>query len=155
MREAEVRDVRKDELDELLELYRHLHTEDAPLPARPEVERLWREILSSPLLHTLVIETEGRLVAACTLVVTPNLTRGGRPYGLIENVVTHADHRRLGLGARLMAGALARAWSLDCYKVMLLTAGRHPGAHRLYRKSGFDGGEKTGYVARPPEDGRG
>ena len=57
----------------------------------------------------------------CTVTVVPNLTRGCQPYGLIENVVTHAEHRQRGYGKAVLAEALALAWSQGCYKVMLMT----------------------------------
>jgi hypothetical protein len=34
-------------LNSLLKLYAHLHADDAPLPAREQVEKVWREILSN------------------------------------------------------------------------------------------------------------
>jgi GNAT superfamily N-acetyltransferase len=47
---------------------------------------------------------EDAIIASCTLVVIPNLARGGQPYGLIENVVTHAAYRGRGFGKRLLRG---------------------------------------------------
>ena len=88
-------------------------------------------------------------MAACHLVVVPNLTRGAKPYGVIENVVTRSKHRRQGIGTRLLRHVLEEAWSLGCYKVMLMT-GRED-AHPFYEKAGFKPGLKTAFVAKPEE----
>jgi GNAT superfamily N-acetyltransferase len=50
----------------------------------------------------LGVELDGLLVASCTLTLTPNLARGTRPWGQIENVVTHRDYRKRGLGQALV-----------------------------------------------------
>jgi GNAT superfamily N-acetyltransferase len=135
-----------------LALYRHLHDLDAPLPDAEIVKRVWEAILQDPKLRCLVGAVDDRLIASCTLVIVPNLTRGARPYGLIENVVTHAAYRRQGVGTRLLRYALQMAWDEDCYKVMLLTGRRDEAVLRFYERAGFKRGVKTGFVATP-EDG--
>ena len=98
------RQISKDELDDLLELYTHhlFSTSDAPLPPRTEVQSLWDNIFDNQMLHYFVVEYEGRGVSTCTLTIIPNLTRGARPYGLIENVVTHKDFRGQGFSKALL-----------------------------------------------------
>lgn len=143
-----VREARENDLDVLLGLYTpHLHAEDEPLPPREQVERIWREMLDRPGLHVLIAESDAAPAASCTLAVIPNLTRGARPLGIIENVVTHAAYRRRGLGQAVMRRAMDIAWDAGCYKIMLLTARRDPAVHAFYRQLGFDGTERTGYVA--------
>jgi GNAT superfamily N-acetyltransferase len=143
------REIRTDELDALLDLYKHLHAKDDPLPAREQVCKVWEGMLGSSMMKCFVIERDGRLVSSCVLTIIPNLTRGARPYGLIENVVTHAEYRQQGLGTAVLRSALEAAWRAGCYKVMLLTGRKDPGVHRFYQGAGFEGGEKTGYIARP------
>ena len=145
---ASIRPIRENELPALLELYRHLHPADAVLPIGPDLERLWQRICSDSHLHYLVADVAGALVSSCTLAIIPNLTRGARPYGLVENVVTHPDFRRRGLGTRILQSALALAWEQDCYKVMLLTGRKDEATLRFYRQAGFESGVKTGFVAR-------
>lgn len=89
---------------------------DAPLTIRSALPS------DSPQRAIFVGIAENAIVASCTLVVIPNLTRGAQPYGLIENVVTHASYRRRGYGKQLLRTAITSAWQVDCYKVMLLTA---------------------------------
>jgi GNAT superfamily N-acetyltransferase len=144
-----VREIQANELDALLDLYKHLHTKDDPLPAREQVCKVWEAMLASPMMKCLVVERDGRLASSCVLTIIPNLTRGARPYGLIENVVTHAEYRQLGLGTAVLRYALEAAWRERCYKVMLLTGRKDPAVHRFYQKTGFEGGEKAGYIARP------
>lgn len=138
------------DLDALLALYAHLHTTDAPLPARPVVEATWQSLLSQPGHTCFGGFVEGALVCSCVLGVLPNLTRACRPYGVIENVVTHAAHRRRGYGQALLAHALDTAWAAGCYKVMLLTSRKDGATLRFYQSAGFDAEGKQGLVAQPP-----
>ena len=142
-----IRDIKKSEMSKLLKLYSHLHRNDAPLPEKSKLESIWKEITTNPLLYYFVLEYDEELVSSCTLSVIPNLTRGGRPYGLIENVVTHAKYRRRGFGKSILQYALDVAWKNKCYKVMLLTGSKDPVIHHFYEKVGFKKGIKTGFVA--------
>jgi GNAT superfamily N-acetyltransferase len=148
-----VRPIDKSELDDLLNLYAHhlFSTPDAPLPPRGQLEKLWNEIFDNPMLHYFVVEVEGKTVATCTITIIPNLTRGARPYGLIENVVTHADYRGRGLAKTLLKHTLNFAWTANCYKVMLLSGTYRQAAHGLYESVGFSKDEKIGYIATPPK----
>ncbi|MCG8545658.1 MAG: GNAT family N-acetyltransferase, partial [Alphaproteobacteria bacterium] len=90
---------------------------------------------------------DGVHVTSCTLIVIPNLTRGGAPYALIENVVTHPDHRKRGYGRAVLTEAIAAAWRHGCYKVMLLTGPRRPATLKFYADVGFEQ-TKTGFQVR-------
>ncbi len=143
------RRINSDELDALLDLYRHLHESDAPPPDRKTLLRVWKDLTADPKITCLVAEEGGALVASCILVVVPNLTRGARPYGLIENVVTRRERRGKGTGTALLRHALGLAWAQDCYKVMLLTGRKQEETLRFYERAGFRRGDKTGFVATP------
>lgn len=144
-----LRAIRSDELPGLLALYRHLHPTDPELSATPDVEKLWQAICADSRLHYLGAEVSGDLVSTCTLTVIPNLTRSARPYGVVENVVTHPDFRRQGIATSLLRFALQIAWDEGCYKVMLLTGRKDPATLRFYEKAGFRSGVKEGFVATP------
>ena len=145
---ATIRPIHSDELTSLLSLYRHLHPSDPELAVTADVERLWQRILSDSQLRYLVADVAGRIVSSCSLAIIPNLTRGARPYGVIENVVTHPDFRRQGIGTRILQAALSVSWEQDCYKVMLLTGRKDEATLRFYQQAGFEAGAKTGFVAR-------
>ncbi len=87
------------------------------------------------------------VVASCSLVVVPNLTRGGSPYGLIENVVTHRLYSRRGYGTQILDRAVAAAWDAGCYKVMLLTGSDKAETLRFYLSAGFEQSQ-TGFQKR-------
>jgi N-acetylglutamate synthase-like GNAT family acetyltransferase len=89
----------------------------------------------------------GLLVASCTPVVVPNLTRAASPYGLIENVVTHCDHRQRGFGRQILNAASEAAWAAGCYKVMLLTGSKKAETLNFYLSAGFEQ-SKTGFQKR-------
>ena len=136
------------DLRELLRLYRQLHPGDPVVDEHLAAATL-EEILGTPGMTPLVIDAGSRLAATAYLNVIPNLTRSASPYAVIENVVVDESLRGTGIGKRMMAAALERAWAAGCYKAMLLTGSRRASTHAFYRACGFDGDDKTGYVARP------
>ena len=144
------------DLPGMLLLYRHLNPAD-PVPDVAAARAAWDALLASPLVTVIVAEgvdgtqvATSTLLATCTLIVVPNLTRGVRPYAVIENVVSHADHRRMGLGQAVMRTALDRAWGADCYKVMLTTGRKDESTLRFYESVGMTRGGKTFFQARRP-----
>ena len=144
-----VRPLRAHALDHLLALYAHLHDTDLPLPPRAQVEAVWTEAIGNPKCRYFGGFEMGRLVSSCNITLIPNLTRACRPYGVIENVVTHAYHRGRGWGRRLLREALAFAWAHEAYKVMLLTGRKDDATLRFYEGCGFSRQGKTGFIARP------
>lgn len=110
---------------------------------------MFEEILGREGLDLLVLHLDGSIVGSTYLNIVPNLSRGGRPYAVIENVVIAENRRGEGLGRRLMAATLDRAWAAGCYKAMLQTGSRNPDTHAFYRACGFADDAKTAYLARP------
>jgi GNAT superfamily N-acetyltransferase len=144
-----IRRLERNDLRELLALYRHLHSKDEPLPEPAVVESVWTEAMASPNYRYYGGFVDAQLVSSCALSIVPNLTRGCRPYGLIENVVTHASHRRRGYASQLLREALRDAWAGNCYKVMLLTGRNDESTFRFYESAGFDRNAKQAFVAKP------
>jgi GNAT superfamily N-acetyltransferase len=144
-----IRLIQANELNQLLVLYAHLHRSDDPLPDESVVQAVWQELLANPRYKYFGGYLGPELICSCTLTVIPNLTRGCKPYGVIENVVTHASHRNQGHGKALLAHALAHAWSVGCYKVMLLTGRKDEATFKFYESAGFDRHGKQAFLAKP------
>nr|WP_255342096.1 GNAT family N-acetyltransferase [Methanoculleus sp. MH98A] len=145
-----VREAVESDLAAVLSLYTHLHDVDEKADDRA-LERAWQEILADPRTHLFLLEDGGVPVSSCVLHILANLTRGARPYGLIENVVTRREFRNRGFGTALLDHALGHAWRQNCYKVMLLSGRREQNVFRLYEKAGFVRGVKEGLIAYPPQ----
>ncbi|MDD3070765.1 MAG: GNAT family N-acetyltransferase, partial [Methanoculleus horonobensis] len=92
-----VREAAENDLAAVLSLYTHLHDADEKADGRA-LERAWQEILADPRTHLFLLECGGVPVSTCVLYILQNLTRGARPYGLIENVVTRREFRNRGFG---------------------------------------------------------
>ena len=146
MREdAAVREARAEDLQQLLELYLHLHETAVP-PRDATLENTWNAILKDENHHVIVCEKAGNIVSSCVCVVVPNLTRGVRPYALVENVVTHPAYRGKGLATRCLQFARETAERENCYKIMLLTGAKDEKTLEFYRRAGFNSSDKTAFI---------
>ena len=147
-----IRQIRQNELRELLDLYKHMHARDDSIPDEQSLLNTWDMIMMDPKIRYFVYETQKKLISCCHLVIVPNLTRGLRSYGLIENVVTHAEYRRKGFGAEVVRYAIKYAWSKNCYKVMLLSGRKSEAVFQFYESIGFDRFGKQAFIIESEDE---
>jgi GNAT superfamily N-acetyltransferase len=134
-----------EDLSGILALYRELNPDDSECPSS-KARDIWTEVLAHPRIAHFIAASSGRLVGTCHVVVVPNLTRSGRPYAVVENVVVANSHRRRGTGRALVHLAIEFARAQHCYKVMLLSSAKRTEAHGFYESVGFDGSSKRAFV---------
>ena len=140
-----IREIRRDELDALLELYLHLHEDGIP-EHNAHLHEIWDTICSDENHHIIVCEVDGRLVSSCVCVIIPNLTRNIRPYAFIENVVTHVDYRGMGYATACLDYARDLAKAANCYKMMLLTGSKDEKTLHFYHHAGYNCTDKTAFI---------
>lgn len=87
-----IRELTESELPALLELYKHLHATDDPLPSQGEAGRVWAAIQTQPNLKYFGVFEDDLLVSGRTLSIIPNLTRCCRPYGVIEGDLSRSTN---------------------------------------------------------------
>lgn len=146
-RQPSIRPATRSDHEALFTLYRDLHPDDPSLPAPELAETIWKRIEDDPDYTVLVFEKDGELAASVTIIVIANLTRGGRPYALIENVVTRRPYRERGYASALLHDAIEHARRRGCYKVMLMTGRSDTETLAFYERAGFKQ-SKTGFQHR-------
>jgi GNAT superfamily N-acetyltransferase len=137
------------DLGGLLDLFRDPEVSSIAHPL-DRAERIWDEILAREGVVVFVSDASDTIAATCMLITAPNLLRGGRGHGFLENVVTHRDFRGQGHGRAVVQAALTEAWARDCYHVLLQSGRNDPRVHRFYESCGFKPGVRIGYVAHRP-----
>ncbi|MEE0957301.1 MAG: GNAT family N-acetyltransferase [Ruminococcus sp.] len=140
-----IREIKENELNELLELYTHLHELDVPENSE-NLQNTWAEIMGDKNHHIIVCEVDGKLVSSCVCVIISNLTRNIRPYAFIENVVTHADYRGKGYATACLNYAKGLAVKADCYKMMLLISSKSESTLNFYKQAGYNCADKTAFI---------
>ena len=140
-----VREVRKEDLNALLELYLFLHEDSIP-EMNDHLAEVWNMIIEDSNHHLIVNEIGGKLVSSCVCVIIPNLTRSVRPYAFVENVVTHGDYRGKGYATQCMDYAKKIAEKENCYKMMLLTGSKRPETLKFYENAGYNSSDKTAFI---------
>ena len=140
-----VREVHEDELQEILELYLHLHEKSVP-EMTEYLSETWRTMLQDKNHHIIVKIADERIVSSCVCVIIPNLTRHVRPYAFIENVVTHTNYRGKGYATECLNYAREIAERENCYKMMLLTGSKENATLNFYKSAGYSSTDKTAFI---------
>jgi GNAT superfamily N-acetyltransferase len=111
---------------------------------------IWAETIASDATDVFVAVEGERVAATCMLITAPNLLRGGRRLGVLENVVSHPDFRRGGYGRAVVEAALQAAWDKDCFHVLMQSGRQDSAVHQFYRDRGFLPGLRTAYAIHNP-----
>ena len=132
-----IRPISDGDLTDLTSLYRHLYPR-YQIFAAALARDAFHQALEEPGITILAGFKGKQLVSASTLIVIPNATWAGKPAALIENVVTHSDHRQKGHAGKVINCAVRLAWRVDCIKVLVLGGFNDPAVLGLCAAAGFD-----------------
>lgn len=134
-----IRQARRDDLSEIVALLADdvlgAAREDAAL-AGPYVEA-FEAIAAEPNTSLVVAESGGRVVATMQIFFLPHISRRGGWRAQLESVHVASGLRGRGIGAALLAYAVARARERGCVLVQLTTDKRRAEARRFYERLGF------------------
>jgi ribosomal protein S18 acetylase RimI-like enzyme len=135
-----IRPARAGDLPGLLRLYGQLAEERAESqPADEETAgRILAEVQTDPRRELLVAVRHDRVLGTADTVIVPNLTHGGKPWAIVENVAVDEAHRRNGVGTRLMLEIERRVQQERCYKIQLLSRKGRQVAHAFYEALGYE-----------------
>lgn len=132
----EIRPATGTDLPHVLRLLGEMYPEDPVLSAARSA-RIWAEIEAQSGRSMLVAQDHsGDLLGTVDCVVMPNLSRGGRPRLVMENLIVSESHRRRGVGRLLMTEVRWTAEREGCYKIQFLAA-EDAYVHTFYRSCGF------------------
>lgn len=140
MEPVRLRTMREDDLDAVLAIERDV------FPSPWSRENFLYEIRHNRAAANWVLEQRGVLLGyACVWFLGPELK--------INNIAIHRDHRRRGLGERLLRTLLAKARKLGCATAQLEVRPSNRAALSLYRKHGFvEVGRRRNYYQLEGED---
>ena len=108
-----------DEAEQVIALYNEYDRPPDTPPSPAEAREIFTAISAAG--HVAVAENDGVIVGSYCLYICPNLSRSGRPFDVIENVIVSAASRHMGVGKALMKHAQETAMAANCYKLMLNT----------------------------------
>jgi ribosomal protein S18 acetylase RimI-like enzyme len=143
----EYRIARKEDLQELLGLYKQLNPEEEPIDVE-KAYSIWDATEKGSATRYFIAVDNTKIASACNITLVPNLTRNGKSFAIIENVITDNDYRRQGIGKKVIQNAVQYAKENNCYKVVLLSSVKRTESHRFYESIGFNGNSKKGFEIR-------
>ncbi|GET45469.1 GNAT family N-acetyltransferase [Capnocytophaga felis] len=101
------------------------------------VEKLFQ--LAEPP-HIVICTDENKIVGMATMAVYEVIS-GRKAW--IEDVVVSSNHRKRGIGERLVQSLIEKAKELEVNTLLLYSNPKREAAHRLYKRMGFSEKDST------------
>ncbi len=121
-------------------------------PQEEQNMAVWKKLLAEyendNYNYILIAEENGEVVSSVQMSIIRSMTHNVRPFAVIENVVTHADHRQKGYASALLRKASDIAKAFHCYKISLETGSSKESTLNFYRQNGFAIDEKHSCLKR-------
>lgn len=138
--ELEIHPATAADIPGVLRIYGQLAEERAESqPAAPnDAARILDEVRKDPRHELVVAVIDDHVLGTADLVIVPNLTHGGKPWAIVENMAVDESVRRTGVGTLLMLEVERRVREAGCYKVQLLSRKNRKEAHAFYEAFGFE-----------------
>ena len=143
----EYRIAQKKDLPGILALYKQLNPEEEIIDLE-KAYSIWDATEKSNATRYFIAADSTRIVSTCNITLVPNLTRNGKSFAVVENVITDNDYRKQGIGKKVIENAIQYAKENNCYKVMLLSSAQRTESHKFYESIGFNGNSKKGFEIR-------
>jgi GNAT superfamily N-acetyltransferase len=128
------------DLPQMVALLGQLFEQEAEFtPDAAKQEAALKMILGDAKAGKLFVAKDGsKVVAMASLLYTVSTAEGGKA-ALFEDLVVRDDHRKQGIGARLLEYVIAQARAEGVLRLTLLTDMQNEQAQVLYRRLGFVG----------------
>ncbi|MBD3355079.1 GNAT family N-acetyltransferase [Candidatus Woesearchaeota archaeon] len=118
MDEINIRKAKSGDLKELMDILNQL----SPSSEEKDTEKLqstFDKINQDKNYHLCVAEENNQLVGTGLLLIQMNISHNGRPYAHIENIVVDKNHRKKGIGKKIILYLVEKAKKAGCYKIIL------------------------------------
>lgn len=86
-------------------------------PDEADHNRIWDDFTAQQNVHSVVAMIDDKIVGYGSVVIETKI-RGGK-MGHIEDIVSHPDHRKSGIGQAIVNALTQIANNQNCYKVSL------------------------------------
>lgn len=143
--EIAIRPARREDVARIAALILHGSATETMTPAEIEAEaghpsylQAFEEVEASPANHLFVAERAGVVLGTYQVTLIPGIAARGRRRAKLESVHVAPESRGLGIGALMVAAALAFAKAHGVGLFELSSNKNRVDAHRFYRNLGFE-----------------
>ncbi|TDF92987.1 GNAT family N-acetyltransferase [Paenibacillus piri] len=137
-----IREAERSDKNQLWELYRMLVPNSKKMNVLEEqIDR----IRSDPNNFLFVFDDGSAILGTVTLNICIQALHGTRPYGVVENIIVHENHRSKSIGQQLLQYVEEYCRSINCHRIMLLSNSTRERAHQFFEREGYDGLVSKGF----------